>query len=936
MSLYNKIIDLQKLNMAWNRVYKNKPTAGVDNVTPEQFEENKISELKQLHMELINHSYEALPVKNMDVYKGDSARAIALYSMRDKVVQQSLAAELNRIYENQFSEQSYAYRSNHSALTAVNKIEEKIQKGRYSCILKVDIEKFFDSILWDVLQDYLKKTILEEDVLNLIRQNVQTKILDDSGELHQKETGIHQGSAISPVLSNIYLMDFDLWMERQPVFYIRYSDDMIVLGNSKEELLTILKQIIVQLEKKGLKINEEKTFCNDLEKGANFLGYHFGKDGKSIPAKAEKNLNERLEMMWLTSSGLSFENKITKIIKIIGGWEQYFRENRRTESIFEYTALVFGTENKPEYLDTLRERRVSVKNIYKDIAVYLAGIWKKHGDDGMELLEYEQYYQIWDSKKRDVLPNIKQLLFLYQKIMISEETELLTELMQAYTDCREYEKASYWMFKREQSEKMMLKDKNRNVFSIKHSMNHTDIVYDNSTSGKLLQCFAGREDMYSIDCLNDNSKRCAIMHPMPLTEQKLYEHLLGKESIGTYIQRPNGTVRFIVVDIDVSKKILLQYGLGNHQFHSYLSKAQKKAEEILNIFRNFGIQGYLEYSGCRGFHVWLLFTEWIPVRYANMFCDVLDKKLQPEEGIVIEYFPNKTRIKPGKFGQTIKFPCGYHARTGEQSYFIEEDGSKVTELNPFLDNMARFPLHDIKKILAVNTGNQEPPGEKIIDMNLEAFSGAAENVLEVLKKCNLMRYLCQKASKTGYLTHFERLSILYVFGHLGDDGKQFVHQVMSFTLNYQFNITEKFICKIPEKPISCVKLRSQYKKVTAEYGCNCIFKRSKNCYPSPVLHVIALSNDIDTDITVPISRTMGKDREKKVIDELNIHKKAQELAEKILQLKKQKRNLDASIDKIERELEKLYDSAEIDCLEIELGLLVRKKNDKGIEWVIEI
>ncbi len=936
MSLYNKIIDLQKLNMAWNRVYKNKPTAGVDNVTPEQFEENKALELKQLHTELKNHSYEALPVKNVDIYKGDSARAISLYSMRDKVVQQSLATELNRIYDSRFSEQSYAYRTNHSALNAVNKIEEKIQTGRYSCILKADIEKFFDSILWDVLQDHLKKTILEEDVLDLIQQNTQTKILDDSGELHRKEIGIHQGSALSPVLSNIYLMDFDLWMERLPVFYIRYSDDMIVLGNSKEELLPLLKQIFVQLEKQGLKINEEKTFCNDLEKGVNFLGYHFGKDGKSIPAKAEKNLNDRLEMAWLTSSGLSYEQKMKKIVEIIGGWEQYFREKRKTESIFEYTALVFGTENKPEYLSSLRERRISVKNIYKDIAAYLAGIWRKHGDDEMELLEYEQYYQIWDSRKRDVLPNIKHILMLYQKIMISEETEILTELMQAYTDCQEYEKATYWMLKKEQSEKMMIKDKDRNVFSIVHSMNHSDIVYDNSTSGKLLQCFAGREDVYSMDCLDNNSKRCAIMHPVPLTEQKLYEHLQGKASIGTYIQRPNGTVRFIVLDIDVSKKILLQYGLGNHQFYSYLSKAQKKAEEILNIYHGFGIQGYLEYSGCRGFHVWLLLTEWIPVRYANMFCDVLDKKLQPEEGISIEYFPNKTRIKPGKFGQTIKLPCGYHTRTGEQSYFIEEDGSKVTELNLFLDNMARFPLHAIKKILAANTETQESSSEKVIDMNLEAFSGASENVLEVLKNCNLLRYLCQKASKTGYLTHFERLSILYVFGHLGDGGKQFVHQVMSFTLNYQYNITEKFICKIPEKPISCVKLRSQYKKITAEYGCSCIFKRSKNCYPSPVLHVIALSNDIETDITIPTSRTMSKEGEKKVIDELNIHKKAQELAEKILQLKKQKRSLDASIEKIERELGKLYDSAEIDCLEIELGLLVRRKNEKGIEWVIEI
>lgn len=89
--------------------------------------------------------------------------------------------------------------------------------------------------------------------------------------------------------------------------------------------------------------------------------------------------------------------------------------------------------------------------------------------------------------------------------------------------------------------------------------------------------------------------------------------------------------------------------------------------------------------------------------------------------------------------------------------------------------------------MAANAEIDEEESKKIVDEDLSAFPKASGNVLEVLKKCSLMRYLCQKAAKTGYLTHFERLSILYVFGHLGEDGQQFVHQVMSLTLNYQYN-----------------------------------------------------------------------------------------------------------------------------------------------------
>lgn len=129
MSIYNKVIDLQKLYQAWERVRKNKPAAGVDNVTYEQFDADKKEMLKQLNIDLREHIYKAMPVRRVVLYKGDKAREIALYTMRDKVVQQSLAVELNKLYDCRFSSQTYAYRSNKSSLNAVNAIEEKYVVG---------------------------------------------------------------------------------------------------------------------------------------------------------------------------------------------------------------------------------------------------------------------------------------------------------------------------------------------------------------------------------------------------------------------------------------------------------------------------------------------------------------------------------------------------------------------------------------------------------------------------------------------------------------------------------------------------------------------------------------------------------------------------------------------------------------------------------------
>lgn len=560
----------------------------------------------------------------------------------------------------------------------------------------------------------------------------------------------------------------------------------------------------------------------------------------------------------------------------------------------------------------------------------------------MELMEYEQYYQIWDEEGTNVnrkagtdsRHEVEELLFHYRRVFVSENMEIDTELMQLYTDMEEYRKAAFWMKRKEMLESSV-RPQPQSLGRVGQQEENEGV--DNALASKILKVFAGREDIFCEEELESFGRRKMEMKPIPLSEKKVKEHLSGNITVGTYVQRPNSTVKYIVVDIDISRRILLQHEKEQEIITAYMERTLQKAGTVIRILNSLGIQGYIECSGYRGYHVWIFFREWIPVRYANMLCEIIENKVQEESGdITVEFFPNRTRIKPGKFGQVIKIPFGKHLKTGKYSFFLDENFCRITDVKEFLDNLSFLTLADIKRILAMHSGSTEMVDEKKVDENLDGFGELPENIRKLLQKCNLMRYLCQKARKTGYLTHFERLSVLYVMGHLGEDGKQFVHQIMSYTLNYQYHTTERFIQRLPDKPVSCLKLRDQYKQITAEYGCNCDFRRSRNCYPSPVLHVISQSSDLQNDITLPVSRTLTKEKERIVIEEINVHKKAQNLAGRILELKKQKRGIDQAIAKVERELEQIYDNLGIDCLEIEMGLLVRRKKENGYEWLIEI
>ncbi len=158
---------------------------------------------------------------------------------------------------------------------------------------------------------------------------------------------------------------------------------------------------------------------------------------------------------------------------------------------------------------------------------------------------------------------------------------------------------------------------------------------------------------------------------------------------------------------------------------------------------------------------------------------------------------------------------------------------------------------------------------------------------------------------------------------------------MSFTLNYSYQTTQKFILRCPEKPVSCLKLREQYKQISAEIGCSCNFKRTKNCYPSPVLH--ALKNAEENDqITMPVSKTIPANKQNALKEEINVSAKAQTIAEKMMELRKQRRNLDKALRKYEQELSDIFDDSDTDNMEIKMGLLVRRRNGEKTEWVIEL
>ena len=94
-----------------------------------------------------------------------------------------------------------------------------------------------------------------------------------------------------------------------------------------------------------------------------------------------------------------------------------------------------------------------------------------------------------------------------------------------------------------------------------------------------------------------------------------------------------------------------------------------------------------------------------------------------------------------------------------------------------------------------------------------------------------------------------------------------------------------------------------------------------------IFHAIKKNSEESSDITLPVSRHVSEEKKQAVY---------QELAEKIVEFRRQKKGIDKSIEKIEKELHAIFDNARIDCMKVSMGMLVRRKKGENYEWVIEI
>ncbi len=168
-SLVDKVYKRKNLEMAWEKVKRNRGAGGIDGEDLAAFEAELDANLDRLHRELEDGSYAPQPVLQRLIPKAGQpgkSRPLGIPTIYDRVCQQAMLNRLEPIFEPVFDDANFGYRKGRSTKDALSKVWRELDEGK-EWVVDADLKDFFGSVDHEKLLALVNQRVSDGRVLGL-------------------------------------------------------------------------------------------------------------------------------------------------------------------------------------------------------------------------------------------------------------------------------------------------------------------------------------------------------------------------------------------------------------------------------------------------------------------------------------------------------------------------------------------------------------------------------------------------------------------------------------------------------------------------------------------------------------------------------------------------------------------------------------------------
>lgn len=262
-----------------------------------------------------------LPVRK-SVNKAGTRKKRIVYSFEGEegILFKLLAYELFD-YDHLFCGNCYAFRRGHGVRQAILRLRNYPQLESKYC-LKVDISNYFNSIDVDILLQKLSFLQQRDNMVFQLFTKIlrEDRVLEDGQIIHDRH-GAMAGIPMSPFFANVYLSETDWFFHNAGIPYFRYSDDILLIADSYEQLLKRQELLYQRLEQLGLSPNPHKVHLSEPGEPIEFLGFCYQNGeidlSQNTLFKIKQKIKRKSDALrrWQRKKGLSPEKAAIGLIR---------------------------------------------------------------------------------------------------------------------------------------------------------------------------------------------------------------------------------------------------------------------------------------------------------------------------------------------------------------------------------------------------------------------------------------------------------------------------------------------------------------------------------------------------------------------------------------------------------------------------------------------